>query len=197
MKERKSGIIVLVSGIVIGMLLMYVFIGKSKSSNVEVSHNMIVEKIESLGNLEVVKFSIQDIMEYKKVRRWLPNAKTALVVSGEVIGCIDLTKLKPEDIYTSGDSIRLQLPAPEICHVKIDHSRSRVYNMQFSLWETTELVDEAYRSAEAQLKEQAVKLDIETQSRDNAVTLLRPILEAMGFKNVLITFKGGREYKEK
>jgi len=194
-KQRVS-LAVLISGILLGMLLMYVFSGKHDKPDVKVSHNMIVEKIESLGNLEVVKFTIQDIMEYEKIRKWLPNAKTALIVSGEVIGCIDLTKLTPDDINTSGDSIRLNLPAPVICHVGIDHSKSRVFNMQYSLWETTEIVDEAYRSAETQLRERAVTLDIDKQSRDNAVALLRPILEAMGFNHVAITFKSGT-YREK
>ncbi|MBB4036983.1 hypothetical protein GGR21_002897 [Dysgonomonas hofstadii] len=193
--KQRSGLLILISGIITGMLLMFVFTRSPGESKVEISHNMIVEKIESLGNLEVVKLSIQDIVEYKKVRRWLPNAKTALVVSGEVIGCIDLTRLRPEDIYTSGDSIRLQLPAPEICHTKIDHSKSRIFNIQYGFWDTSEVVDEAYRAAETHLREQAVKLDIDKQSRENAVTLLRPILQAMGFKHVLITFRHGG-YKE-
>lgn len=193
--KQRSGLLILISGIITGMLLMFVFTRSPGESKVEISHNMIVEKIESLGNLEVVKLSIQDIVEYKKVRRWLPNAKTALVVSGEVIGCIDLTRLRPEDIYTSGDSIRLQLPAPEICHTKIDHSKSRIFNIQYGFWDTSEVVDEAYRAAETHLREQAVKLDIDKQSRENAVTLLRPILQAMGFKHVFITFRHGG-YKE-
>jgi len=187
--KQKTGILILISGIAVGMLLMFIISRSHGEDKVEISHNMIVEKIESLGNLEVVRFSIQDIVEYKKVRRWLPNAKTALIVSGEVIGCIDLTRLRPEDIYTSGDSIRLQLPAPGICHTKIDHSKSRIFNIQYGFWDTSEIVDEAYRAAEVHLREQAVKLDIETQSRENAVILLRPILQAMGFEHVLISFR--------
>lgn len=195
--KQRSTIPILLAGVLIGVLVMYIFWRKS-APEVLVSHNMVVEKIEALGNLEVLKYNIQDIVEYQKVRQWLPNARTALIVSGEVICCIDLTKFKPEDIYTSGDSIRLTLPAPTICHTKIDHTRSRVYNMQYGLWETTEIVDEAYRSAEVQLREKAQTLDIDTKSRDNAVLLLRPILEAMGFQHVLITFHpSGRTYKEK
>lgn len=198
MNRQRNSIILLIAGILIGMLLMYIFSGKGKSeARTQVSHNMIVEKIESLGNLEVVKFSIQDIVEYKKERTWLPNAKTALIVSGEVTGCIDLTQLRPEDIYTSGDSIRLRLPAPKVCHVTVNHEQSRIYNMQYSLWETTEIVDEAYRHAEKQLREQALKLDLESKSRTNATDLLTPILQAMGFKHVLISFDTSQGSKAK
>lgn len=195
---QKGFLKILISGIVIGMLLMYLFrIGKSSDAGEEVSHTLIVEKIESLGNLEVLKYNIQDIVEYKKIRQWLPNAKTALLISGEVICCIDLAKLSKEDIYTSGDSIRLQLPAPEICHTKIDHTKSRIYDMQYGLWESTEIADAAYRSAEKQLKERAQELDIESKSRDNAVNLLRPILQSMGFEHIFISFDKVRISTEK
>lgn len=196
--KQRTNLTVLIFGIILGMLIMYLFVTREdKEKNEEVSHTMIIEKIENLGNLEVLKYNIQDIMEYKKIRQWLPNAKTALIVSGEIICCIDLTKLKPENIYTSGDSIRLQLPAPKVCHTKVDHSKSRIYDMQYGLWESTEIADAAYRSAEKQLNERAMDLDIESKSRDNAVNLLKPIIEAMGFKHVFITFEQGQRYPEK
>lgn len=189
MIKQRMYIAVLLLGILLGFLLYPLLSrGKKDVSNLEVSHTMIVEKIESLGNLEVLKYSIQDIIEYKKVRQWLPNAKAALLVSGEVICCVDLTEIKAEDIYVSGDSIRLHLPAPELCHVKIDHSKSRVYNVEYGLWESVEIVDAAYKSAEKQLYERAGELDIKQKGRDNAVNLLNPILGAMGFNNILITF---------
>ena len=195
---QRTNLTVLFFGIVIGMLIMYLLSSKGKGEErEEITHTMIVEKIENLGNLEVLKYNIQDIMEYRKVRQWLPDAKTALIVSGEIICCVDLTKLKPEDIYTSGDSIRLRLPAPEVCHTKVDHSKSRIYDMEYGLWESTKIADAAYRSAEKQLSERAKELDIESKSRDNAVNLLKPILEAMGFKSVFITFEQGRGYSDK
>ncbi|MDR2949015.1 MAG: DUF4230 domain-containing protein [Prevotella sp.] len=185
--KLRSQIFILIIGIILGIMVMYL-IAQKKNSTVQISHSMVLEKVESLGNLEVTRYSIQDMMEYKKVRRWLPNAKTALVVSGEVICCVDLTKLKPEDIKVTDKTIHLQLPSPEICHVKIDHSKSRIYNMEFGLWESTKIVDEAYSFAEKQLDEKARQLDMLSQSRDNTVNLLKPILEAMGFEEVIISF---------
>ena len=159
MKPRVI-ITILIFGVLLGLLLSSLLSkAKQEAPDSEVSHTMIVEKIENLGNLEVLKYSIQDIIEYKKIRQWLPNAKAALIVSGEVICCVDLAKIMPDDIYTSGDSIRLQLPAPEICHVKIDHSKSRVYNMEYGLWESVEIVDAAYKSAENQLIDKASELE--------------------------------------
>lgn len=188
MKPRVS-ITILIFGVLLGLILSSLLSkGEKNITEAEVSHTMIVEKIESLGDLEVLKYNIQDIIEYKKIRQWLPNAKAALLISGEVICCVNLAKIKPDDIYTSVDSIRLQLPSPEICHVKIDHSKSRVYNIEYGLWESVDIVDAAYKSAEKQLIEKSLELDIKQKGRDNTVILLKPILEAMGFKHILITF---------
>ncbi|MBS5795985.1 MAG: DUF4230 domain-containing protein [Dysgonomonas mossii] len=184
----RSQIFILATGIILGIMVMYL-INTKKNATVKISHNMVLQEIESLGNLEVTKYSIQDMMEYKKIRRWLPNAKTGLIIYGEVICCVDLTKLKPEDITVSEKTIYLQLPSPEICHVKVDHSKSRVYDMEFGLWESTDIVDEAYTFAEQQLNEKAKQLNMLSQSRDNAVNLLKPILKAMGFEEVVITFR--------
>lgn len=161
---------------------------KDETETVHVSHNMVVQEIETLGRLEVVKYNIKDVIEYEKVRNWLPNSRTALIVSGEVIGCIDLNKLNEEDIYTSKDSISIILPAPEICSFKIDHSKSRVYNIENGWWETTDLIDEAYRHAERQLFNQAEKMGLTMDSKINTEKVLKPLLRNLGFKRIHIEF---------
>lgn len=188
MKERNA--IFLFLGLIIGLLVMYVILSSSKQkSKTEISHSTLVENIEQIGNLEVVKYNIKDIIEYKKIRQWLPNAKTALVISGEVTICIDLTKVKAHDIYTMGDTIALTLSQPEICHTSINHSQSKIYNMEFGLWESEILVDEAYKRAELYLKEQSLELDYKEKAYENTHSLLTPLLHSMGFKHVIINFK--------
>lgn len=187
----------LVIGLLIGSLITYLIISDRKKENIVVRHNMIVSQIESLGNLEVVKYNIQDIVEYKKVRQFLPNAKTALIISGEVIGCVNLNKITAEDIFVDNDSIIIILPAPEVCHVRIDHSQSRIYNMEFGLWESDKIADGAYKQAESHLYEQAQKMDISEKSRENATQILTPLLRAFGFKHIVISFKPSTKIIEK
>lgn len=187
MKRSIGNIIV---GLILGILITGLFLSKKKNRNeIEINHNMVIERIESLGNLEVVKYNVQDVMEYKKVRQWLPNAKTVMIVSGEIIVCVDLTTLSEDDIYTSGDSIRLSLPNPKLCHVKIDHSRSKILDIEYGLWESAQITDEAYKYVEKELETQSLKLNMEGEGRNNTVNLLTPILKAMGFNYVSITFR--------
>lgn len=177
--------------ILFGCIALIIYLLKSdvKEERTIVSHAIVVQQIEEMGKLEVVKYNIQDMMEYEKVRKWLPNSRATLKIVGEVIGCVDLTLISEQDIVTEGDSVSLMLPMPEICHYKIDHSRSRVYNMEYGLWETAEVVEDAYRKAEDQIYQQAQSMGIEKESRENTIKVLTPILRGMGFTKIYIGFK--------
>lgn len=175
---------------IVALIALIVFLLKDKKNEqVYVSHQVLVQQIEDLGNLEVVKYNIQDMMEYQKVRRWLPNSRASLKIAGEVIACVNLTKIQKEDIFTDKDSVSLILPIPEICHYRIDHSRSRVYNIEFGFWETAELVDDAYKVAEQQIYQEAINMGIAKESRENAIKVLTPILRGLGFTKIHIGFK--------
>lgn len=175
---------------IIAIIALIVFLLKGPNKNeVHISHDLVVHQIEELGNLEVVRYNIQDMMEYTKMRRWLPNSRTSLKVVGEVIACVDLTRIEKDDIYTKGDSVSIILPVPEICHHRIDHSRSRVYDIEFGLWESANLVDEAYKEAEKHIYQEAISMGIAEESRENAVKALTPILRGLGFNKIYIGFK--------
>lgn len=180
-------IVIFVLGILVGVFFTYTNMNE-KSEDVFVQHSVVVDKIESMGKLEVVKYNIQDIIEYKKMRQWLPNAKTALLVNGEIIACLDLSKITENRVVVSGDSVAVYLPAPEICHVRVDHARSKVYDMTYGLWESTALVDEAYRHAELELIRQSRNLDFEHKAKENATLVLTPMLNALGFRHVSIMY---------
>lgn len=188
MKFKFIGyILIFALGVFIGSYVTHSIL-KDKSEDIVITHSLIVNKIESLGKLEVVKYNMQDIIEYKKMRQWLPNAKTALLVSGEVFACVDLTHISEERVAISGDSIALLLPSPEICHVKVDHSKSKIYDMTYGLWESAALMDEAYKHAEKELIAQSKRLDLTKEARDNTQAVLTPMLNAFGFKHVTIIY---------
>lgn len=189
MRKKLFPLSILVILLALFSLIIYLLNSAGKEEKTVVSHTMVVQQIEEMGKLEVVKYNIQDMMEYEKVRQWLPNSKATLKIVGEVIACVDLTTIGENDIVTKDDSVSLILPMPEICHYKIDHSRSRVYNMQYGLWETAEVVEDAYKKAEEQIYQQAQSMGIEKESRENTIKVLTPILRAMGFTKIHIDFK--------
>lgn len=177
-------IIVICSSGIAGIFIYIGFTEKSKSD-----HQLSVEKIESMGKLELVKMNIKDVLEQTKERPlYLPNAKTVLIVSGEVLAGIDLEKVKKEDIHVSGDKVTVKLPQPEIFSSKINHEKSKVYNVEWGGFSSAELVDEAYRSAEKAIIESAKTTGYEATCENNAKLLLTPIFREMSGKEVEISF---------
>ncbi len=151
----------------------------------------LIEKIEAVGKLELVKYQIKDVVEVTKPSgsAYIPDAKVLLVVSGEAVGCLDLTKMQASHVREGSDSVVVELPAPELCYYKIDHANSKVYDTKFTLLNgEAGLVDEAYRKAEQQIKASAESFHILEQTKINAQLVLRPMLEQLTDKKVILVF---------
>ncbi|MCC2546087.1 DUF4230 domain-containing protein [Hymenobacter sp. BT175] len=156
---------------------------------VMVTHNTVLTKIEALGRLELVRYRFKDVVEYRKsTYRMLPDAKVALIVAGDAIGCLDLRKVRAQDVVFEGDSVvRVALPAPELCSWQIDHSQSKVYSTQNSFFQDAELVDEGYRYAEKNVRRAALQSGILAQTQQNAEQILRPLLQTITGRRVVLT----------
>lgn len=169
----------------------YFFISKKFSINtsVESKHQLLVEKIEAIGKLELVRYQISDVLEHKNKTDFLPEASVLLIVKAEAVGCIDLTKITRDNIEIVADTAVVNLPQPEICYVKIDHKNSRVYDTKMAFFREAGLVDEAYKAAEKHVAAEVKKSDILAQTKKNASNVLKPLIEGLGYKNVRLTFE--------
>ena len=175
-----------VAGIIVCLLIYFKL--NDKGTQIVTSHQATLEKIEKLGKLELVRMNIKDVMEHKLIRQWLPNASALLIISGEAVGCIDLQKVKPEDIIIKNDTLKIKLPEPELCFCKIDHKNSKVYETKYNYFTGINLVDSAYKEAENQLWETALESGILEQTKENATSILKPFFEGLGFKHVEFSF---------
>ncbi|MCK8491340.1 MULTISPECIES: DUF4230 domain-containing protein [Spirosoma] len=149
----------------------------------------VLKEVTALGKLELVSYTFKDIVEHEQVNTFLPNANAVLIVEGQATGCVDLTRIKAEDIQTAGDSIIIQLPKPELCSWKINHDRSRVYDTRFSFLDQSQLVSDAYKEAERQIRQSALSGGILDQTRQNADRILKPLLERISGRKVRLTFQ--------
>jgi hypothetical protein len=155
-----------------------------------------------MGKLELVKYNFQEVSEVKKMADYIdlkffkyklvPDAKGVLISQGSAVGCIDLTKIKRIDIVEENDTLYVSLPAPELCYFKIDLEKSRIYDLKVSYMSSDDqrnFVQELYKAAEAQIRDTAMETGILEQTKENAHAVLRPILENLSGKTVMINFK--------
>lgn len=160
-----------------------------------ITHHSVLQEITEMGKLELVKYNFKDIVEYEKpVNSYqkfvLGQTKAVLIVNGEAIGCIDLTKILPTDLVEDRDTLIVYLPQPELCVSKINHEQSRVYNVQTAYFDDSgPAVSEAYLAAERKINQSALEMGILEQTRTNAEKILMPFLESVSGKKVLLRYR--------
>jgi len=181
-----------------GIVLLAVWISRSCSKqetevpDTVTDHTVILQEIVTMGKLELVKYNFKDVVEHEVVKQWLPNPRAVLIVSGEAIGCIDLTKMQLTDILANQtDTLVVYLPEPELCVNKINHEQSKVYNVEYAMLEEGRLVSEAYAKAEKQIGTSALQMGILDQTKENAEKILKPLLEKVSGKKVLLRYHMG------
>ena len=153
------------------------------------SHAVVLQEIQALGKLELVRYNFKDIVEHEQIQQWLPNPKTVLIVQGMAVGCVDLTKMTLSDITSESETVVVHLPNPEICSYQIDHSKSKIYSTEYAFLGEAKLVDEAYQKAEAQIQQSALETGILVQTKKNAEQILKPLLEKITRKKVLLRYR--------
>ncbi|HNP17582.1 MAG TPA: DUF4230 domain-containing protein [Fulvivirga sp.] len=182
------------------VLILGVWIYLSKPTQNEemiITHHTLVQEIEAIGKIELVRYNFKEITEVKKLsKEYLkifklgPDSKIALISIGEAAGCIDLTKIQDKDVSLAGDSIFIALPTSELCYYKLDMSKTRIYSLETNpMVDEKEFIQSAYKSAEDEIKRAALNSGILEQTNQNAESILRPILEKLSGKKVIFTFK--------
>jgi len=173
-----------------------------------VESTAILQEIEQLGRLELVKYNFQEIYEYKqlsdgkiigssvlRIHDYSPDLSVILVASGEAVGCIDLAKMEISDINLSKDSIIVLLPSPEMCYHKLDIENTRIYSLKNNSWwsrlfsdgnEDEEVLQMAYRETERRIEQAAYESGILNSTNEQARLMLGPMLEALSGKKVKI-----------
>jgi hypothetical protein len=154
------------------------------------THQIVLEKIEELGKLELVKYKFRDVVEHEiEYKNWYRNSKIVLIANGEAVGCIDLKKIKTTDIdVKQGDSLIIYLPEPELCYYKLDHDKTRIYDSSHGATDAAQIMAEGYKEAEKKMKEAALESGILEQTRKNAEIMLKPLLQTIAGKKVMFRY---------
>ncbi|MFB0945348.1 MAG: hypothetical protein ACI9V1_002896 [Spirosomataceae bacterium] len=157
-------------------------------NEVETTHNIVLEKMQTLGQVELAKYTFKDVVEQKLTRDFLPDPKAILIVQGEAIGCIDLQKITTDNISVKGDTLIIRMPDPNLCNYKIDHRKSKIYHTEYAFMNEQLLLDEAYKRAEDQIYETALQSGILEQTKKNAELVLKPLFENLTGKHVILRY---------
>lgn len=185
----------------VGFISYYVyttfFVGQ-RGFVVDTSGTAVVQEIRNLQRLETASYTIEKIIDAgtqndSRFREFLFGDRILLIANAQIAAGFDLSRVADGDIVVSGDTVRLNLPAPQILYTRLDNSRTRVYDRQQGLLTRGEkdLEAEARAEAELSLRQAACEAGILNTAEENGRKQLTAFLSALGFRNITINIPRG------
>jgi hypothetical protein len=173
-------------------LLRLIGITRGGTTVISVSQPTVVRQIQQLQRLETVNYTMDKIISGEHENPYLPKFlagdRLLLVVHGEVIGGIDLGKVKPADVSVRGQTIAVRIPKAEVFSTRIDNAKTRVYSRDTGLFSSPDpnLESQVREEAERQLRQGALQDGLLKTAEENARGTLASLLKGLGFKDVEI-----------
>ena len=167
-----------------------------RTTTFDTSVPAVVQRIQRLNRLETVVYSIDTVVEGSKSSAVLPDLlagdRILLVVHGQSIAGIDLSRLKPEDIHITdkdgGQFIHVTLPPSQLFLTTLDNQHTRVYMRSTGVLVPADpnLETDTRAKAEQQLQQSALADGILDTASKNARATVTTLLYGLGFHEVVV-----------
>lgn len=157
----------------------------------QVDISALVTRVRALNRLETATMRVVHVSTVTQSYEFVPNAiagdQLTFFAAGDVIGGIDLSQLRPEDVRREADgTIVVRLPPPLILVSRLDNRESRVINRKTGMFRRSDVQMEgrARQYAEQGIRNEALKKGILTLASQNAEVKVADLLHTFGFRRV-------------
>ncbi len=149
----------------------------------------IIHEVQSLARLETIRYTVEKVVTAEVnqgVLGPLFGERLLFVAHGYVIAGIDMSKIKPEDLWLVGEMLNVRLPATEVLVATLDNDKSYVYDRETGLFTHGDptLETQVRQVAEQEILKAAAEDGILDQASTNAQTYLRWFFETLGYKQI-------------
>ncbi|MCX7606719.1 MAG: DUF4230 domain-containing protein [Bacteroidia bacterium] len=161
------------------------------------SQTLLIERLAALGKMELLRYQVRDVVR----KEWsyavpFTSSRLLMVVAGEAMVCMDFDQVHVVSLDWERRFLRLSLPAPVLCQVKVDPRQSQVYSADFSVIEwwrggEAERVREVLAAAQETLRVRLERDFPRSAAQAQAEKLLRRLCEEMGWKQIEFTYERG------
>lgn len=185
---------------VILAIFLIVNMAKSRlqsSFTVRMSRETVIQEMKALNRLETASYTIEKVIDAgtngNTFQQILFGDRILLVAHGQVIAGFDLSKIKNSDVKSSGQTLRVTLPSPEILVTNLDESQTRVYDRRLGLLTqgNKDLESKARSEAQEVIREAACQGDILDEASKNARNQLTSLFTALGYTTVVLDIPRG------
>lgn len=151
----------------------------------------LVTQVRELNRLETAAMRVIHVgtitQSYKVIPDALGGDEITFLATGDVIAGLDLSQLKPEDVWRSPDgTINVRLPPPAVLVTRVDNKESRVINRKTGMLRRTDvdLETRARQHAEENIRSEALKKGILNLAAGNAEKKMADLLRTFGAEKV-------------
>jgi hypothetical protein len=149
----------------------------------------IINEVQSLAQLETIRYTVEKVVTAEVnqgVLGPLFGDRLLFVAHGYVIAGIDMSKIKPEDLWLEGEVLNVRLPKTEVLVATLDNDKSYVYDRETGLFTQGDptLETQVRKVAEQEILKAATEEGILDQATTNAQTYLRWFFETLGYKQI-------------
>lgn len=96
------------------------------------TRSIVIQQIRQASELTTAVFTMEAVVPTQQdaaiAGMVIGTTKLLYIARGEVRAGVDLNEISPKNVQITGDTVRLQLPAPKILDKKLDVTRSSVYD---------------------------------------------------------------------
>jgi hypothetical protein len=151
----------------------------------------LVTQVRELNRLETASMRVMHVGTITQTYKLVPNAlggdEITFLATGDVIAGIDLSQLRPEDVWRSPDGmITMRLPPSQILVSRVDNEQSRVLTRKTGVLRRADvdLETRARQHAEENIRAEAVKRGILKIASDNGERKMAELLRTLGFMRI-------------
>ena len=149
----------------------------------------IINEVQSLARLETIRYSVEKVVTAEVnqgVLGPLFGDRLLFVAHGYVIAGIDMSKIKPVDLWLVSEMLNVRLPDTEVLVATLDNDKSYVYDRETGLFTRGDptLETQVRQVAEEEILKAALEDGILDQAMTNSQTYLRWFFETLGYKHI-------------
>lgn len=158
MNRKYGGVslrIIIIIGVVFVMVLIgFLFANNQISKKARFFGAPTVEQIKNLGHLAALKVYISDVLEVDG-----KGIKGAWLIKGDALIGADMTGITVEIIDANAKKARIQLAPPIVMSPRVDHERTKTYNVDKSFFTSADkesaIRDDAMKQAQRVIEQVA------------------------------------------
>jgi hypothetical protein len=151
-----------------------------------------VEQLQSLAHLLTTRVTVSDVLE-TRLQGWTGGIRAALLVHGDFIVSIDLSRAEFEQMDHGARSAILVLPQPQVSRPRLDHDRTRLFTVTWhGLWQVgldqgrqSDLVNRSYAQAQERIADSSDHPQWLEHARRQAEQVLGSFFDALGWEITL------------